>query len=48
VGSSWQSWRHSLEYVDYVGAAILIGVIAYLILRRTRKGGGDAAPDVVS
>ncbi len=48
VGSSWQSWRHSLEYVDYVGAAILIGVIAYLILRRTRKGGEGAATDVVS
>jgi membrane protein DedA with SNARE-associated domain len=48
VGSSWQSWRHSLEYVDYVGAAFLIGVIAYLVLRRTRKGGGGAAPDVVS
>ena len=48
VGSSWQSWRHSLEYVDYVGAAIVVGVIAYLILRRTRKGGGGATPDVVS
>jgi membrane protein DedA with SNARE-associated domain len=48
VGSSWQSWRHSLEYVDYVGAVIVIGVIAYLIVRRTRGGGGGAAPDVVS
>jgi membrane protein DedA with SNARE-associated domain len=48
VGSSWQSWRHSLEYVDYVGAAIVVGVIAYLIVRRTRKGGGGATPDVVS
>ncbi len=48
VGSSWQSWRHNLEYVDYVGAAIVVGVIAYLILRRTRGGGGGAAPDVAS
>jgi membrane protein DedA with SNARE-associated domain len=48
VGSSWQSWRHSLEYVDYVGAAIVVGVIAYLIVRRTRGGGGGPATDVVS
>jgi membrane protein DedA with SNARE-associated domain len=48
VGSSWQSWRHSLEYVDYVGAAIVVGVIAYLIVRRTRGGGGGAATDVAS
>jgi membrane protein DedA with SNARE-associated domain len=48
VGSNWQSWRHNLEYVDYVGAAIVVGVIAYLILRRTRGGGGDTAPDVAS
>ncbi len=40
VGSSWQSWRHNLEYVDYVGAALLVAAIAYLILRiaRTRRG----------
>ncbi len=48
VGSSWQSWRHNLEYVDYVGAAIVVGVIAYLILRRIRGGGGGPAPDVAS
>ena len=40
VGSSWQSWRHNLEYVDYVGAALLVVAIAYLIVRiaRTRRG----------
>jgi membrane protein DedA with SNARE-associated domain len=40
VGSSWQSWRHNLEYVDYVGAAALVAAIAYLIVRwsRTRRG----------
>jgi membrane protein DedA with SNARE-associated domain len=39
VGSSWQSWRHNLEYVDYVAAALLVVAIAYLILRaaRTRR-----------
>jgi membrane protein DedA with SNARE-associated domain len=40
VGSSWQNWRHNLEYVDYVAAALLVAAIAYLILRinRTRRG----------
>ena len=47
VGSNWQNWRHSLEYVDYVGAAIVVGAIVYLIVRRSRSG-SDQAPDVVS
>ena len=33
VGSNWQSWRHNLEYVDYVAAAVLVAAIAYLIVR---------------
>jgi len=41
VGSSWQSWRHNLEYVDYVGAALLVIAIAYLIVRITRNRRGD-------
>jgi len=41
VGSSWQSWRHNLEYVDYVGAAVLVIAIAYLIVRITRSRRGD-------
>jgi membrane protein DedA with SNARE-associated domain len=41
VGSSWQSWRHNLEYVDYVGAALLVIAIAYLIVRITRSRRGD-------
>ena len=41
VGSQWQSWRHNLEYVDYVAAALLVAAIAYLILRITRSRRGD-------
>ena len=36
VGASWQSWRHNLEYVDYVAAAVLVAVIAYGIVRIAR------------
>jgi membrane protein DedA with SNARE-associated domain len=41
VGSDWQSWRHNLEYVDYVAAAALLAAIVYLIVRVTRTRGGD-------
>lgn len=47
VGSSWQSWRHNLEYVDYLGAALVVVAIAYLIVRRVR-GGGRPTPDVAA
>ena len=39
VGSNWESWRHNLEYVDYVGAALLVAAIAYLIVRLARTTG---------
>jgi membrane protein DedA with SNARE-associated domain len=41
VGSNWESWRHNLEYVDYVAAALLVVAIAYLIVRLARTRGGD-------
>jgi membrane protein DedA with SNARE-associated domain len=49
VGSDWTHWRHNLEYVDYVGAAILVGAIVYLIVRRVRGGRPPSEPaaDVV-
>jgi membrane protein DedA with SNARE-associated domain len=47
VGSNWQSWRHHLEIVDYLGAAFLIGLIVYLVIRRRRgPGSGEAEPAV--
>jgi membrane protein DedA with SNARE-associated domain len=48
VGRNWTSWRHHLEYVDYVGAALVVAAIVYLIVRRSRPGRGDPAIDVVS
>jgi membrane protein DedA with SNARE-associated domain len=37
VGQSWHSWRHAFEYVDYVGAAVVVLAIVYLIVRRMRS-----------
>jgi membrane protein DedA with SNARE-associated domain len=48
VGSSWQSWRHHLDIVDYVALALLVAAIAYLIVRNYRRGGGEPAADGVS
>lgn len=41
VGHQWQSWRHHLEYVDYVGAAVLVAAVVYLIVRWRRSSGGS-------
>ena len=41
VGSSWQSWRRNLEYVDYVAAALLLAAIAYMVIRIARNRRGD-------
>jgi membrane protein DedA with SNARE-associated domain len=51
VGSQWQTWRHHLEYVDYVGVLVVVAAIVYLIVRwrSDRNGpGGKPAADVVS
>jgi membrane protein DedA with SNARE-associated domain len=45
VGSDWQAWRHHLEYVDYVGLALVVMAIVYLIVRRTRPRPGEPAAD---
>jgi len=48
VGSNWPSWRHNLEYVDYVAVALLVAAIAYLIVRRMRNREPGPPADVVS
>ena len=37
VGHQWQTWRHHLEYVDYVGAVVLVAAVVYLIVRWRRS-----------
>ncbi|HET8977816.1 MAG TPA: DedA family protein [Solirubrobacteraceae bacterium] len=50
VGSQWSSWRHHLEYVDYVGAVVLVALIVYGIVRwrraRVQPGGTEPGPAV--
>ena len=45
VGSNWTNWRHHLEYVDYVGAAVLVAAIVYLIVRRNRPDRDEPSVD---
>ena len=37
VGSNWQHWRHNLEYVDYLAAAVLVALVVYVVVRRVRS-----------
>jgi membrane protein DedA with SNARE-associated domain len=48
VGHNWPAWRHHLAYVDYVGLALIVGLVGYLLFRRTRSGRGDRTADAVS
>ena len=51
VGSQWTAWRHHLEIIDYLGAALIVAAIAYLVFRRLRPPRPPAAEptaDVVS
>lgn len=44
VGRHWQSWRHHLEYADYVGAAVLVLAAVYLLVRLVRSRSAPAVP----
>jgi membrane protein DedA with SNARE-associated domain len=38
VGSDWASWRSHLEYVDYAVVALVVGLLAWIVVRRIRRG----------
>ena len=42
AGDRWESWKDSLHYVDYAVAALIVGGVVYLLLRR-RRGNGPAS-----
>lgn len=43
VGENWEEWRDKLHYIDYAVVAGVLALIAYLIVRRVRGGGGPQA-----
>jgi membrane protein DedA with SNARE-associated domain len=46
AGDRWEDWKDSLHYVDYAVAAIIVGGVAYLLIRRRRGGPpGDPATE---
>ena len=42
AGDRWEDWKDSLHYVDYAVAAMIVGGLAYLLIRRRR---GDPPGD---
>jgi membrane protein DedA with SNARE-associated domain len=40
---NWESWKDSLHYVDYAVAAFIVLGVAYLLIRRRGRGGGEEA-----
>jgi membrane protein DedA with SNARE-associated domain len=46
VGENWEEWRDHLHYLDYIVFAAVIAGVAYLLIKRRRRGGpgeGEAA-----
>jgi membrane protein DedA with SNARE-associated domain len=37
VGPAWERWRHRLEYLDYIVAAVIVIGIVYLFVRARRR-----------
>lgn len=38
VGDNWEQWRHRLGYLDYLVLAALVFGVAYLLVKRRRRG----------
>jgi membrane protein DedA with SNARE-associated domain len=46
AGDNWEDWKDNLHYVDYAVAALIVGGVAYLIVRaKRRRGGTDPATE---
>jgi membrane protein DedA with SNARE-associated domain len=42
-GDNWEKWKDNLHYIDYAVAALIVGGVVYLIVKRRRGGPGTAA-----
>jgi len=48
ASSKWEDWKDKLHYIDYaVVAAIMVGVIYLLVVRRRRNGAGEGDGDAL-
>jgi membrane protein DedA with SNARE-associated domain len=47
AGKNWEDWKDSLHYVDYAVLALIVAGIAYLLVRRRRRGRGGTATETV-
>lgn len=44
AGDNWEDWKDNLHYIDYAVAAMIIGGVIYLLVKRRKNPpGGDAA-----
>ncbi len=49
AGDNWEDWKDSLHYVDYAVAAMIVGGVIYLLVRRRRQGpDSDPVADISS
>ena len=46
VGDRWEQWKDSLHYIDYAVAACIVLGVAYLVVRRWRRGSGEPADEL--
>ncbi len=47
VGDNWEQWRDNLHYLDYAVVAAILAGIVYLLIRRRRGDGGEAAAETL-
>jgi membrane protein DedA with SNARE-associated domain len=40
AGDNWEKWKDKLHYVDYAIVALIVVGVAYLLIRRRRRGQG--------
>jgi membrane protein DedA with SNARE-associated domain len=51
AGDNWEDWKDSLHYVDYAVAAMIVGGVAYLVIRNRRNrrtGQSEPAADAAA
>ncbi|HEY8765359.1 MAG TPA: DedA family protein [Solirubrobacteraceae bacterium] len=45
--ANWKTWKHNLQYLDYVALALLVAAIVYVVIRRMRGGENESSADVI-